>query len=86
VLEVVQDVKGGDMMMSALKSFIKEEDGLGTVEIVIIIAVLVGLAIIFRKAIFSFLNQILSSIFGSTPDAINKPSNNEIMNRTLNVN
>jgi len=69
--------------MSAIKSFLKEEDGLGTVEIVIIIAVLVGLAIIFRKAIFSFLNQILASIFGSAPEAMGKPGANDMPSLTI---
>ncbi len=61
-------------MKSLIKSFLKEEDGLGTVEIVIIIAVLVGLAIIFRRAIFSFLDQILKKLFEGSEEAVEKPS------------
>ena len=38
-------------MLNLIKSFIKEEDGLGTVEIVIIIAVLIGIAFIFKRQI-----------------------------------
>jgi len=51
-------------MLKALKNFIKEDDGLGTVEIVIIIAVLVGIALIFRDAIINFATKIMRSIFG----------------------
>jgi hypothetical protein len=44
--------------------FLRDEDGLGTVEIVIIIAVLVGIALIFRDAIIKFVTQIMKSVFG----------------------
>jgi Flp pilus assembly pilin Flp len=46
-----------------MKSFLKEEDGLGTVEIVVIIAVLVGIALIFRDAIINFVTGIMKSVF-----------------------
>jgi hypothetical protein len=52
-------------MISFLKGFILEEDGLGTVEIVIIIAVLVGLALIFRDAILSFATNIMNGLFAN---------------------
>ena len=51
-------------MMKILKDFFREEDGLGTVEIVLIIAVLVGLALIFKNAIVKFVNSILGNIEG----------------------
>ncbi|MGI6668126.1 MAG: Flp1 family type IVb pilin [Acetivibrionales bacterium] len=50
-------------MKNLLKSFMSEEDGLGTVEIVIIIAVLVGIALIFRDAIIKFVTDIMKSVF-----------------------
>ncbi|NMB98424.1 MAG: hypothetical protein GYA02_17750 [Clostridiaceae bacterium] len=43
---------------------LKGEDGLGTVEIVVIIAVLVGIALIFRDAIIKFAVNLMKSIFG----------------------
>ena len=43
---------------------LKKKDGLGTVEIVIIIAVLVGIALIFRDAIISFVVRIMDGVFG----------------------
>ncbi|HOV27667.1 MAG TPA: Flp1 family type IVb pilin [Pseudobacteroides sp.] len=61
-------------MKSLVKNFLKEEDGLGTVEIVIIIAVLVGLAIIFREVIFSFLQQLLKKVVEGSDDAVSKPT------------
>ena len=47
------------------KRFMKEEDGMGTVEIVIIIAVLVGIALIFRDAIIGFATGVMQSLFGT---------------------
>ena len=44
---------------------------MGTVEVVIIVAVLVGVALIFREAIFSFVNDIIGSIFDDS-DIVNK--------------
>ena len=46
-------------------SFIKDNRGLGTVEIVIIIAVLVGLALIFRDSIVGFAVRIMDKVFNS---------------------
>lgn len=45
--------------------------GMGTVEVVIIVAVLVGVALIFRDAIFKFVNDIIGSIFNDS-DIVNK--------------
>jgi len=56
--------KGVRRMVQLLKDFFREEDGLGTVEIVVIIAVLVGIALIFRDAIIKFVTGIMSSVFG----------------------
>lgn len=70
-------------MLRLMKSFLKEEDGLGTVEIVVIIAVLVGLALIFRKAIFSFLNQILKRIFDSAGSVTDAPSSTDMPSYTV---
>ena len=49
----------------------KSNKGMGTVEVVIIVAVLVGVALIFREAIFSFVNDIIGSIFNDS-DIVNK--------------
>lgn len=51
-------------MLSLVKGFFKDEEGMGTVEIVVIIAVLVTIALIFRKAITGFVEDTLQSIFG----------------------
>ncbi|NLD48540.1 MAG: hypothetical protein GX660_15350 [Clostridiaceae bacterium] len=62
-------------MIDLFKRFIKEEDGISTVEIVIIIAVLVAVAIIFRNQIIAFVTKLMNNIFGdSTGDLGSKPT------------
>ena len=48
--------------MEIWKRFLTEEDALGTVEIILIIVVLVGLVAIFKKQLVSLVNNILSKI------------------------
>lgn len=43
-------------------SFFKNETGMGTVEIVIIIAILVALALIFRNSIMSLISSLIDKI------------------------
>ena len=53
-----------------INHFWKDESGLGTVEMVLILAVLVGIALIFREYIFGFVSEIMSNIMGGDVDAI----------------
>lgn len=55
-------------MKNEIVRFFKEEDGVATVEIVLILCVLAFLAFMFREAIFSFFNKIKKAI----SDEINK--------------
>ena len=57
-------------MVKILKDFLKKEDGLGTVEIVLLIAILVGLALAFKKSIVEFVNGILEGIRGKEGEFI----------------
>lgn len=43
-----------------IKEFLRNEDGLGTLEILLIVAVLVGIALLFRENITSWVNDILN--------------------------
>lgn len=55
--------------MSNLKNlgqFMKEEDGMGTVEVILIIVVLVGLVIIFKEQITKIINDLFSKITKQT--------------------
>ena len=43
-------------------SFLREQDGVGIVEIILILVVLISLVIIFKKQLTSLVNSILSVI------------------------
>ncbi len=45
-----------------LRRFITEEDAVGTVELILILVVLIGLVIIFKKQITNLTNKILSKV------------------------
>ena len=49
-----------------VKQFLTEEDGMGTVEIILIIVVLVGLVLIFKEQITDIVNSIFSKITKQT--------------------
>lgn len=50
-------------MVEMLKEFWNEEEGMGTVEIILIIAALVCVALLFRNAIVDFVTKALGDIF-----------------------
>lgn len=52
-------------MLNFFKKVWDGEEGMGTVEIVIIIAVLVGLALIFRDAILKFASGVMEALFAN---------------------
>lgn len=49
-------------MKENIKRFWREEDGMGTVEVILIIVVLIGLVIIFKKQITDLVNNIFMTI------------------------
>lgn len=49
-----------------ISRFIKEDDGMGTVEIILIIVVLIGLVIIFKKEITGVVNDLFDKITDRT--------------------
>ncbi|MBS7304024.1 MAG: hypothetical protein KIG50_07805 [Lachnospiraceae bacterium] len=50
------------MKLRGIKAFLKEEDGMGTVEIILIIVVLIGLVIIFKNQLNELVNNIFTKI------------------------
>ncbi|MDE6620792.1 MAG: hypothetical protein K2K74_09965 [Lachnospiraceae bacterium] len=48
--------------MRNLRSFIKEEDGMGTVEVVLIIVVLIALVALFKNSIISLAETLLKKV------------------------
>ena len=65
-------------MKDMMKRFWNEEEGFGTVELVILIGVLVAIALIFRKAVISFVNGLINKFFKSSevPDVSSELGNN----------
>ena len=51
-----------EMVKKDLMAFLKEEDGVGVIEIVLILVVLIGLVIIFKKQITTLLNNVFKEI------------------------
>lgn len=50
------------MIKQKIKNFIEEEDGIGTVEMILILVVLIGLVLIFKEQLTSLVNSIFKTI------------------------
>lgn len=48
--------------LKGFRNFITEEDGMGTVEIILIIVVLIGLVIIFKEQLRSLVESVFEKI------------------------
>lgn len=53
-------------MRKGLKELIIEEDGMGTVEVILIIVVLVGLVVIFKREIIQIVDSLFDKISKQT--------------------
>lgn len=49
-------------MRKEIRAFFREEDGIGVIEVVLILVVLIGLVIIFKKQITTLLQSIFKEI------------------------
>lgn len=49
-------------MKRKFRDFLREEEGMGTVEVILIIVVLIGLVIIFKNQLTQIVNDIFSKI------------------------
>ena len=56
----------GHNKLKSFRQFLTEEDGMGTVEVILIIVVLVGLVIIFKEKITEVVNSIFTKITNQT--------------------
>jgi len=54
-----------------VKKFMKEEDGIGTLEMLLIIAVILVIAIAFRKWIFQWINSLFQNTNQKVTDTLN---------------
>lgn len=57
--------------MNMLKEFWKEEDGFAVVELLLILAVLIIIALLFNDAIVKWVTETLENIFPSVKDNSN---------------
>lgn len=55
-------MKGGNTMLKTWQDFWKEEDGMGTVEIILIIVVLISLVMIFKTQLTNLVGSIFEKI------------------------
>lgn len=51
-----------EIKMRSLKEFMKDETGIGTVEMILILVVLIGLVLIFKKQLTDLVNDIFKTI------------------------
>ncbi len=49
-------------MVKEWKNFLAEEEGIGVVEVILILVVLIGLVIIFKKELTALINDIFEKI------------------------
>ena len=56
----------GNNKLKSFRQFLTEEDGMGTVEVILIIVVLVGLVIIFKEKITEVVNSIFTKSTNQT--------------------
>ncbi len=48
--------------LKGLRDFLREEEGMGTVEVILIIVVLIGLVIIFKKQLRALVEKVFEKI------------------------
>lgn len=48
--------------MRGIREFIREEDGVGVVEVILILVVLIGLVMVFKSQLTTLVNNIFSKI------------------------
>ena len=54
------------MRLKGFRDFLKEDDGMGTVEVILIIVVLVGLVIVFKSRITEIVENLFDKITTQT--------------------
>ena len=60
MIEAVKNL--GKKVGGAVKSFWKDENGMGTVEVILIIVVLIGLVIVFKEQISGIVEDVFKTI------------------------
>ena len=63
--------RGGVKLLNGVKNFWEDESGMGTVEIILIIVVLIGLVIVFKKEINGIVEDVFKTIRAETREITN---------------
>ena len=63
--------RGGSKLLNGVKNFWEDESGMGTVEIILIIVVLIGLVIVFKKEINGIVEDVFKTIRAETREITN---------------
>ena len=58
----MKEMKKEKRNLKGIKDFLREDDGMGTVEIILIIVVLIGLVIIFKTQLRSLVESVFEKI------------------------
>lgn len=53
-----------------MKEFVEEEDGIGVVEIILILVILIGLVIIFKSELENLVEEIFSTITSKSEEVL----------------
>ncbi len=61
----------GKGILTGVKNFWEDESGMGTVEVILIIVVLIGLVIVFKKEISGIVEDIFKTIRAETREITN---------------
>ena len=61
----------GNKIVDGVKAFWNDESGMGTVEVILIIVVLIGLVIVFKKEISGIVEDVFKTIRAETREITN---------------
>lgn len=67
----MESVEADDVEIKKVKGFRSDDRGVGVIEIVLILVVLIGLVLIFKQQITTIINNAFSSISGNAGKIIN---------------
>ena len=65
MLQEAENKMENEKKQKGLRSFWQDEEGVGVIEIVLILVVLIGLVLVFKEQITAIINNAFSAISGS---------------------
>ena len=72
---IIKTTREEEWKMKMLQEFWTEEDGITTVEILLILAVLIIIAVVFRKAIIDWVNKMIVNVCSNADEGLIDPEN-----------